>query len=40
MRALEFLGGVVLGTASLLVLLVGCIFAVGSMGRYLKTKSM
>ena len=40
MKPLEFLGGVVLGGVSLLVLLVGSLFAFGSIGRYLKAKSM
>jgi len=40
MKALEVIGGVVLGSVSLLILVVGAIFAFGSMGRYLKTKSM
>ena len=40
MKALEFLGGVVLGSVSLLVLLLGSLVAFGSIGRYLKAKNM
>ncbi len=40
MKALEFLGGVALGGVSLLVLLLGSLVAFGSIGRYLKVKSM
>jgi hypothetical protein len=40
MKALESLGGLALGVASLLVLVVGSIFAFGSVGRYLKAKGM
>lgn len=40
MRALEFIGGIVLGLISLCVLLIGSLVAFGSIGRYLKTKSM
>jgi hypothetical protein len=40
MKVLEVIGGVVLGSVSLLILLVGAIFAFGSIGRYLKAKSM
>jgi len=40
MKVLEMIGGFLLGTATLLVLGVGCLFAFGSMGRYLKSKSM
>jgi hypothetical protein len=40
MKALEFTGGVLLGGVSLLVLLLGSLVAFGSIGRYLKTKSM
>jgi hypothetical protein len=40
MRVLEFLAGVVIAVLSLLILLVGSIFALGSIGRYLKVRSM
>jgi hypothetical protein len=40
MKALEVLGGIALGGVSLLILLVGSLFAFGSMGRYFHTKSM
>jgi hypothetical protein len=40
MKALEVIGGVVLGSISLLILVVGSFFAVGSLGRYLKVKRM
>jgi hypothetical protein len=40
MKALEFLGGVALGSVSMLVLLVGSLVAFGSIGRYLKVKNM
>jgi hypothetical protein len=40
MRVLEFLGGVVIGIVSMLILVVGALFTLGSMGRYMKIKSM
>jgi len=40
MRALETIGGFLLGIVSVLILVVGSLFAVGSIGRYLKTKNM
>jgi hypothetical protein len=40
MKVLEFIGGVALGGVSLLVLLLGSLVAFGSIGRYLKAKSM
>jgi hypothetical protein len=40
MKALEVLGGVALGLVTLLVVGVGSLFAFGSIGRYMKAKSM
>jgi hypothetical protein len=40
MRVLEWLAGFLLGLVSLLILLVGSLVAFGSIGRYLKAKSM
>ncbi len=40
MKVLESIGGVVVGVVTLLILAVGALFAVGSIGRYLKAKSM
>ena len=40
MKALEVLGGIALGGVSLLVLLLGSLIAFGSLGRYIKAKSM
>jgi hypothetical protein len=40
MKPLEVIGGVVLGSVSLLILVGGALFTFGSLGRYLKTKSM
>ena len=40
MKALEAIGGVALGSVSLLILVVGALFAFGSLGRYLKAKNM
>jgi hypothetical protein len=37
---LEDIAGFILGLLSLLILFVGSIFAVGSVSRYLKAKSM
>ncbi len=39
-KYLETIAGVVVGVISLLILLVGALFAVGSFGRYLKARSM
>ncbi len=40
MKYVESIGGVVVGVVTLLILAVGALFAVGSIGRYLKAKSM
>jgi hypothetical protein len=40
MRFLETLAGAVIALFSVLVLLVGMLFAVGSMGKYLRNKAM
>jgi hypothetical protein len=40
MKPLEVLGGLALGAATLVVVLIGSAFAFGSIGRYLKTKNM
>jgi hypothetical protein len=40
MRALEAIAGFVLGLASVFVILIGMLVAFGSIGRYVKTKSM
>ena len=40
MRALEFLGGLVIAIISVFILLAGMIFAFGSIGRYMKAKAM
>jgi hypothetical protein len=40
MKVLETLAGAVLAVFSVLILLVGMLFAVGSMGKYIRNKSM
>jgi hypothetical protein len=40
MRFLETLAGAVIALFSLLILLVGMVFAVGSMGKYMRNKAM
>jgi hypothetical protein len=40
MKVLEWLAGAVLAVFSVLILLVGMLFAVGSMGKYLRNKAM
>ena len=40
MRVLETLAGAVIAVFSVVILLVGSIFAVGSMGKYIRNKSM
>ncbi len=40
MKVLEILAGSVIAVASMLILLVGSVFALGSIGRYIKAKSM
>jgi len=40
MKVLEFLGGAVIGLLSSLILVAGSIFALGSIGRYMKVKNM
>lgn len=40
MKVLEVIAGILLGGVSLLVLLVGTLFAYGSLGRYLRAKAM
>jgi hypothetical protein len=40
MKVLEFLAGLVIALLSTIILLFGMMFAVGSMGRYIKAKSM
>ena len=40
MRVLEAIAGFVLGFVSLLILLVGSLVAFGSIGKYLRAKSM
>jgi hypothetical protein len=40
MRILEFISGAVIGLLTFFVLILAVIFSVGSMGRYLKAKSM
>jgi hypothetical protein len=39
-NAIEVIGGVAIGTVSLLILVVGALVAFGSLGRYMKIKSM
>jgi hypothetical protein len=40
MRVLEALAGAIVAVCSVLILLVGSVFALGSIGRYMKAKSM
>lgn len=40
MRFLETLGGAALALVSVFILLVGTLFTVGSMGKYLRNKAM
>ncbi|SIN71143.1 hypothetical protein SAMN05444166_0325 [Singulisphaera sp. GP187] len=40
MKVLEVIGGLALGMVTLLILVVGSLFAVGSMSRYVRNKSM
>ena len=40
MKALEILAGSVIAVASMLILLVGSVFALGSLGKLIKSKSM
>jgi len=40
MKVLESIAGIAIGTVSLLILGVGALFAFGSMGKYLRAKSM
>lgn len=40
MKVLEVIAGVALGAVTLLILAVGSLFAVGSMGQYVRNKSM
>jgi len=40
MKALEIVGGAVIAVLSLFVLLVGAVFSVGSMGKYIQNKNM
>jgi hypothetical protein len=40
MKVLETLAGAVVAVLSVLVLLVGMLFAVGSMGKYMRNKAM
>jgi hypothetical protein len=40
MRVLEAIVGFAIGVVSMLILVVGGIFAFGSIGRYLKARSM
>jgi hypothetical protein len=40
MKVLETLAGAVIAFLSLLILLVGMVFAVGSMGKYIHNKNM
>jgi hypothetical protein len=40
MRVLEAIAGVCIGLVTLLILCVGGIFAFGSMGKYIRNKSM
>ena len=40
MRVLETLAGAVVAVLSVFILLVGSIFAVGSMGKYVRNKTM
>ncbi|AGA28686.1 hypothetical protein [Singulisphaera acidiphila] len=40
MKVLEVFAGLAIGVVTLLILVVGSLFAVGSMGKYIKNKSM
>ncbi len=40
MKVLEILGGIVLGLLMMLTLLIGSLFAVGSIGKYYRNKRM
>jgi hypothetical protein len=40
MKVLEVLAGAVIAVLTVLILIVGSVFAVGSIGRYLKGKTM
>jgi hypothetical protein len=40
MKVLEVLGGAVVAVCSVIILAVGSVFALGSIGRYMKAKSM
>ena len=40
MKVLETLAGAVIAVLSVLILLVGSLFAVGSMGKYIRNKAM
>jgi hypothetical protein len=40
MKVLETLAGAVIAVLSAVILLVGMLFAVGSMGKYMRNKSM
>jgi hypothetical protein len=40
MKVLETLAGAVIAFLSLLILLVGMVFAVGSMGKYIHSKNI
>jgi hypothetical protein len=40
MKILETLAGAVIALFSVLILLLGMLFAVGSMGKYLRNKAM
>jgi hypothetical protein len=40
MKVLETIAGAVLAVFSVVILLVGTLFAVGSMGKYMRNKAM
>ncbi|HEX3447266.1 MAG TPA: hypothetical protein VHS97_03380 [Isosphaeraceae bacterium] len=40
MKVLETLAGAVIAVLSVVILLVGSIFALGSMGKYMRNKAM
>jgi hypothetical protein len=40
MKALEIIGGSLIGLVTLLILAVGALIAFGSIGRYMKNKSI
>jgi hypothetical protein len=40
MKVLDTLAGAVIAVFSVLILLVGTLFAVGSMGKYIRNKNM